>query len=459
MSPPPRLTIPAFFDNFAPASSALGRRACPQKRMDYKGFIGDVRRFIDSGEWRDGGGYGRRVRSALRVLRIVVKTISEFMEQKAMVRASALTYYTLLSLVPILALAFAIAKGFGLESLLTGYIRANVASADLADYVLTFAGSALDNAKGGLIAGVGVVMLLYSVFKLLNSIEAAFNAMWCVKSSRSMVRKLTDYVCIMLFGPILLLVAMSANIVLRSSLKSYLSGGLSPLQDVLVEFVPLLFLWAVFSLLYLVMPNAKVKLSSAVISGVVTGTIFQAVQWVYITFQVGVSNAGAIYGSFAFLPLLLAWLQLTWTIVLAGCKIAFSIQDASKYDTAAGPVAPSARLQRTLSLLVMRRVVEAFGRGERRSGIELADDLGLDRALFFQIVEGLCDAGLLAEVKTDDKSERTFIPGCDVARLTPRLICSKVDALGDDARIHVERTEEFERMEREADLWSQQPGS
>lgn len=425
--------------------------------MHFKSFIGDVRRFIDSGEWSGGG--GRRVRSALRVLRIVVKTISEFLEQKAMVRASALTYYTLLSLVPVFALAFAIAKGFGLESLLTGYIRDNVASADLADYVLTFAGSALDNAKGGLIAGVGAVMLLYSVFKLLNNIEAAFNAMWCVKSSRAMVRKLTDYVCIMLFAPILLIMAMSANIVLRSSLKSHLGGNLSPLQDVLMEFAPLLFLWAVFTLLYLVMPNAKVKPSAAIVSGVVTGTIFQAVQWVYITFQVGVSNAGAIYGSFAFLPLLLAWLQLTWTIVLAGCKIAFSIQNASKYEMDGGPAEPSARLQRTLSLLIMRRTVEAFGRGERRSGIDVANDLGLDRPLFFRLVERLCDAGLLAEVKTDEKAERTFIPGCDVARLTPRLICSKVDALGDDAKIHVVRTDEFDELEREADLWSQQPGS
>ena len=425
--------------------------------MNAKNLISRCTDFFENGLWsKDDNQLGNWSRKALRILKIVVMTIKEFVEQKATVRASALTYYTLLSLVPVLALAFAIAKGFGLESLLTSIIRNNLNSTELADYVLSFATSALENTKGGIIAGVGVIMLLYSVFKLLNNIEAAFNVMWCVRSSRSMLRKVTDYVCIMIFTPILIITAISTNIVFRTSLKSYFNGDLSTVQDILIGFSPYLMMWVFFTLLYLVMPNAKVKIAPAIISGILTGTAFQIVQWVYITFQVGANSAGAIYGSFAFLPLLLAWLQLTWTIVLAGCKIAFSIQNVSKYSMEHGVRIVSANLRRTYSLVIMYNTVRDFEAQKRTTGITMANQMEISQPLFFHLVERLKEAGLLAELKTDnDKEERTFIPAMDTVQITPRLICQRLNALGDDKKMHIARTKVFQSMEAHFD--SDQP--
>lgn len=425
--------------------------------MNAKNLISRCTDFFENGLWsKDDNELGNWSRKALRILKIVVMTIKEFVEQKATVRASALTYYTLLSLVPVLALAFAIAKGFGLESLLTSIIRNNLNSTELADYVLSFATSALENTKGGIIAGVGVIMLLYSVFKLLNNIEAAFNVMWCVRSSRSMLRKVTDYVCIMIFTPILIITAISTNIVFRTSLKSYFNGNLSTVQDILISFSPYLMMWVFFTLLYLVMPNAKVKIGPAIISGIITGTAFQIVQWVYITFQVGANSAGAIYGSFAFLPLLLAWLQLTWTIVLAGCKIAFSIQNVTKYSMEHGVRIVSANLRRTYSLVIMYNTVRDFEAQKRTPGITMANQMEISQPLFFHLVERLKEAGLLAELKTDnDKEERTFIPAMDTAQITPRLICQRLNALGDDKKMHIARTKVFQSMEAHFD--SDQP--
>ncbi len=425
--------------------------------MNAKNLISRCTDFFENGLWsKDDNELGNWSRKALRILKIVVMTIKEFVEQKATVRASALTYYTLLSLVPVLALAFAIAKGFGLESLLTSIIRSNLNSTELADYVLSFATSALENTKGGIIAGVGVIMLLYSVFKLLNNIEAAFNVMWCVRSSRSMLRKVTDYVCIMIFTPILIITAISTNIVFRTSLKSYFNGNLSTVQDILIGFSPYLMMWVFFTLLYLVMPNAKVKIAPAIISGIITGTAFQIVQWVYITFQVGANSAGAIYGSFAFLPLLLAWLQLTWTIVLAGCKIAFSIQNVSKYSMEHGVRIVSANLRRTFSLVIMYNTVRDFETQKRTPGIAMANQMEISQPLFFHLAERLKEAGLLAELKTDnDKEERTFIPAMDTAHITPRLICQRLNALGDDKKMHIAKTKVFQSMETHFD--SDQP--
>lgn len=410
-----------------------------------KQLVTRITDFIDHEIWReDGRRFGRFTRAALHVTKIVVMTVREFMEQKATVRASALTYYTLLSFIPILALIFAIAKGFGLESLLTTYLQENITSTEIVKYLMGFISNALNNAKGGIIAGVGVIMLLYSVFKLLNNVEAAFNFLWCVRNSRSLLRKVTDYVCIMIFSPILLITALSANIVVRSSLNVYVSGAI---QDFILGFGPYVMLWLVFTLFYLVMPNAKVKLAPALISGVITGTAFQVVQWVYITFQVGVNNAGAIYGSFAFFPLLLAWLQLTWTIVLAGCKIAFSIQNVTKYTLEHGACRASANLQRTYSLLIMYHAVKDFEAQKRTTGVQMANEIEIPQILFFFLAERLKEAHLLAELKTkDEKEDRTFIPALDPAVITPRLIIQRLDSLGDDDKMHIARTPVFESL-------------
>ena len=394
------------------------------------------------------------VRAGYGLLRIVVMTIREFLEQKASVRASALTYYTLLSLVPVIALAFAIAKGFGLESLLADHMRDGLNNAAVADYLINFAASALDNAKGGVIAGVGAAMLIYSVFKLLNNIEAAFNDMWCVKRSRGVIRKVADYLCIMLFTPIMLLTASSATLLVKSSIRSTLTGELTPLQDVALSALPYLILWTAFTLLYLVMPNTKVKVAPALVAGVVTGTAFQIVQWVYITFQIGVNSAGAVYGSFAFLPLLLTWLQITWTIVLAGCKIAFSIQNVTDYSQEHSVTEISHDAERKVAVIVMRRIVKAFKTGvERPTGLDIANELGLAKPLFFNLAERLKRAGLIAELENDDdkKDERTFIPAIDVSEITAARVCQAIDALGDDSAVGVTRDKKYDAIMTEVD--------
>ncbi|MBQ2321340.1 MAG: YihY/virulence factor BrkB family protein [Bacteroidales bacterium] len=414
--------------------------------MDTKIVVKRVVDFVNNDIWsQDDRRFGRFTRAAIHVAKIVVMTAREFLEQKAMVQASALTYYTLLSLIPVLALAFAIAKGFGLDSILQSYITENIASAESATYILDFVSNTLDNAKGGLIAGIGVVMLLYSVFKLLDKIESTFNYMWCVRTPRSMLRKLTDYVCIIIFAPILLITVLGANIALRSTIIIN-----DTFQDVVLTISPFLLIWVVFTLTYLIMPNAKVKFVPAIISGIVTGTAFQIAQWVYITFQVGVNSAGLIYGSFAFLPLLLAWLQLSWTIVLAGCKIAFSIQNVSQYSLNRGVHIISANLRRTYSLLIMYKSVKYFENQKRVTGIQLANEIEIPQILFFSLVEKLKEAHLLEELKsTNEKEERIFIPALASSIITPRLICQRLDSLGDDDKIHVARTPEFEALSKD----------
>ena len=285
--------------------------------------------FVFKDIWRaDMENMSTRKRSAFNILKILIIAVRGFVENGCAVRASALTYFTLLSSVPVVALAFALAKGFGLENFVVDVIKDSfAANPETADYLITFASSMLENAKGGVIAGIGVVMLLYAVFELLSHVEEAFNFMWNIKKNRPILRKVTDYMTIMVFSPILIITASSATFFVRTELDAYFSDYLSPVVTLVIKVLPYVLMAIVFTLVYLIMPNTKVNVKSALVAGVITGIVFQVWQWAYVAFQVGVSEYGAVYGSFAALPLFLVWLQVSWIIVLLGCEVAsqFSI--------------------------------------------------------------------------------------------------------------------------------------
>ena len=275
--------------------------------VSIKDKISEIQKFINRDIWKaESEGLSKTRRRSYGILKILIISVKGFIEDGCSVRASALTFFTLLSVVPIIALAFAIAKGFGLEELVERVIKDTFqAQPDLAGYLISFSSSMLENTKGGLIAGIGVVMLLYSVFKLLSNIEEAFNFMWNIRVGRPLLRKVTDYVTIMIFTPILLIISSSATFFLTSQLDNMFSSLFSPFLNVIIKILPWVLMSVVFTILYLIMPNTRVEIMPSLISGVVTGCIFQIWQWIFVTFQMGAAEYGAIYGSFAALPLFL----------------------------------------------------------------------------------------------------------------------------------------------------------
>ena len=266
----------------------------------------------------------------LRPLRIFLLAFRGFNEDKCQLRASALTFYSLLSVVPVIALAFAISKGFGLqknlELLLTNELEGQQ---EVLKWVIQFANALLANTKGGVIAGVGVLTLLWAVISLLNSVETAFNDIWYLKKGRGFATKLSNYLSLMLICPVLLISSSSLTVFITSQMtliteKISLLGKISPFIFFLLKLSPYFFLWVLFTFMYIVIPNTRVSFKGGLFAGIITGTIFQLVQKAYIYFQIGVSQYNAVYGGFAALPLFLAWLQLSWLIVLLGAEISFA---------------------------------------------------------------------------------------------------------------------------------------
>ena len=360
--------------------------------------------------------------AVVRLLRILAIAACEFMRGDCALRASALTFYTLLSVVPILGVAFGIAKGFGLEKMLQEQLMAQMAGQEQAlERILSFARNMLDNAKGGVIAGVGVVLMLWAAVKVLGQIEAALNAAWSIRRLRSWGRRISDYLAVLLVAPILMLTASSANVFIRTRLDEVaarlgLLETVGPLVVAVLQLTPILLAVALFTLLYAVMPNTRVRLLPALAGGAVGGCLYHLVQWVYIGFQVGVAKQNAIYGSFAALPLFLAWVQTSWLLFLFGGSIAFGVQHLETYAySQPGPAGAAAR-QQLAGLHAVWIAVRRFTRGEpAASAAELAQATRSSLAVMRATVAKLLQAGILAETRGADG------PACQPA-MSPGLL-------------------------------------
>ena len=406
--------------------------------------------FVFKDIWRaDMDKMSTRRRSAFNILKILIIAVRGFVENKCAVRASALTYFTLLSSVPVVALAFALAKGFGLESFVVDVIRDSFsANPETADYLISFSSSMLENAKGGIIAGVGVIMLLYAVFELLSHVEESFNFMWNIKQNRPILRKITDYMTIMVFSPILIITASSATFFVRAKLGDYFADYLSPVLTVIIKVLPYVLMAIVFTLVYLILPNTKVNVKSALVAGVITGIVFQVWQWAYVAFQVGVSEYGAVYGSFAALPLFLVWLQVSWIIVLLGCMIAYSVQNVNNYSTELSAGNISTRFMKRVSILLMTKIVKNFAESKPpKDASTWSEELRISQKLFLHVAQRLQDVGLLAELRNDGGGSPIYIPATDTANISVDTICSRIESYGEDENFPLQMTGDLERID------------
>lgn len=373
-----------------------------------------------------------------RLLRIILLASRGFTRNSVQLRATALTYYTMMSMVPIVAMAFAIAKGFGLEERLTLIIHERLDSyPEVSDKLVEFSSALLERTGAGLIAGIGVVMLFWSVIKVFNNIEKSFNVIWRVTASRSWYRKFSDYLSMMLLAPLLVLAASSANVFLKSFLIKAakdveLLGLLKDYMLVLLRVGPYILLTFAFTFLYLVMPtNTKVKFSAAMMAGLVAGVSFAVTQWFYLAFQFGVSKFNAIYGSFAALPLFLIWLQISWLIILVGAELSYAIQNVKLYEFEKDANNLSPKRTKILSILLLSTVLRRFRMGEPPlSSEQLADEHGIPLRLVNKLLQWMVATGLLSMVYTKDEKDPAFQPGQTVEKYSLGSLIRKHDEFG-----------------------------
>lgn len=333
----------------------------------------DVKRHFSEGIWTrnapDAPLYARIWRSACRLLYLIG---FGFIKDQCIIRAAALTFTTILSIVPFLAVAFSISKGFGLQNSekMRGWVLSlTTGRPEVADKIIEY----IDNTNVQALGWVGVATLLFTVLSLVGTIEKAFNVIWQVQKGRTAWRRVTDFFPVILFGPLILFVASSFNVSLQKQelVATMLSvEAIGYLEALFFKATPYILIIIGFSLMYAFIPYIRVHLSSAFIGGAVGGVLWQMAQWAYIHWQIGAAKYNAIYGSFAQLPVLLIWIYISWTIVLLGAEVSYAWQNINSFvkQRYFGQATPFERQK--IAVLMMIVLAKRFTEGKPLPSVE-----------------------------------------------------------------------------------------
>lgn len=376
-----------------------------------------------------------RLRNLISTSKLFIQALWADISQKRVIdTASNLTYSSLLAIVPIMAVVFAIARGFGYSILIEKWFTTTMASQpEVAEILITFVNSYLKHTQKGVFLGIGLVFMLWTVLMLISNIEKAFNDIWQVKRQRSIFRTVTDYIALLFLIPVVIVISSGLSIwvtALNHQLHDVVVIG--PAMAVIIELSPYVLLSTAFTALYTFMPNTKVRLRSAIVPGIIAGVSMQLFQLVYINSQIWISNYNAIYGSFAVLPFFLLWMQTSWIICLVGAEISFCRQNAEDFYSFK-PQEPSFNSRLKMSWRIMELVGERFSAGEAAlTALEIKKRIGIPMRSVNTLLYDLQRIHFIAEMVHDEKGDTAqYLPAEDMKNLTKEVLEERLANLGE----------------------------
>ena len=386
------------------------------------------------------------------LMKIIIQTVKCFIKDRVWIRAAALSYTTLFSVIPIMALVFSVAKGLGFSSLMEKFlfesIAENGADSGALNMVMEFINNFLNKYTqegSGVFIGVGIIMLLWAVINLADGIESNMNLIWDVKKPRSYFRKLTDYMAIFITFPIICILYATVSIFMTTFYQNLGTDGIfSSFLHICIKLAPYALSGCIMTSLFLFIPNTKVKFKNALIPGMITGIIFQAFLYIYIQIQMSVSSYNAIYGSFAIIPMFMLWADISWSIILFGVEMSYVSQNIELYNFGQEADNVSRRYHDFLCVVVMSLICKRFEQGELPyTASELSDAGEIPIRLTNRLLDELETVGLIYGLSNDAKSETThYLPAIAISQLSVGRLLSTLESYGcEDFKI--DHTKEF----------------
>ena len=370
----------------------------------------------------------------IKLIKTLNLTVKSFLNANLQSQAAALTYHTILALVPALAILFAIGRGFGFHNLLeTQLFNYIPAQKETLDTVVGFVDAYLAQSSQGIFVGIGIALLLWTMISLMSNIESAFNSIWGIKQGRSIWRKITDYTAMLLILPVLMICSSGLSLFMTSTLQNLFAFDfMSPVISILLKCASYIFTWLFFAAMFMLIPNTKVKFKNALIAGVFTGTGFLILQWIFVSGQMYVSKYNAIYGSFSFLPLLLIWLQFTWVIILSGIAICYSSQSIYRFNFSDKINIISKDYRSKITLAMMAIIVRHFDNGNKAITLDdFTNKYDFPPRIAIEIIEELVEAQLVSKTILIDKDEEIGLqPAVDINKLSIAYVLNRLDNHG-----------------------------
>ena len=396
----------------------------------------DLVYFITEGLWevRVLNLNGKKARR-IKILRTIVLATREFFMDRVPVKASALAYYTILAVVPLLSLIFAIAKGFGFEEHLAER-AASFLQADGVEWVVKVVERYLSNVEnGGIFVGVGLLILLWSVVNLFLKVENIFNDIWEIKKMRNLGRRAMNYSALMIIIPIMLIFSSAISIYVSNSISEFSTFAImNKAIRVVMRLLPFFIVWVMLVIFYLVVPNTKVRLITTMIPTLFTAAAFQLFQMVYINGQIALTQYNAMYGRLAMIPLTLLWLQISWFLILYGAELTFAAQNSYNYEFVTKSHKVSVRYRQFLTIYLLSLIVKRFSNENASRAYtieELSNETQVPLKMVSEVIYNLYYLDILRETRNEGEPLMVaFVPVKDINQLTIGSVLEKIELDG-----------------------------
>lgn len=373
----------------------------------------------------------------VRILRVIYISFHEFFEGKVVQKASALTYTTLLAIVPVMVIILSVAGGFGMQASVQRLLYETFpAHQQELTSTFDFVEAYMDQIHGGVVIGVGLIVLIYTVFATLMTVESVFDDIWQIKQGRSFSKRVVGYLAAFFIVPLALILISLSNIFISSLADIQLIGNISltPLVTILLKVLPIVVLIAMLTIIYMTMPNTRVKFYPALVAGIIGGLGFQLFQMIYISGVLWVARYNSIYGSFAAIPLLMLFVQLSWVIILFAAQVSFAMQNVRNYAFKSESENVSRRFRDLVALLLMKKISKAFRHQNTPYNAEqLAQETELPIVIVQDTLYKLTLCNVITEVLPKKRSESTvYLPATEISSLTVERILTALDRLGSE---------------------------
>lgn len=358
---------------------------------------------------------------------------TQFLDKGIIQYAGALAFNTVLAVVPLVALFFAIARGFGYGGIIEESVRRLLSSQpEAANYIIQFANSYLSNARSSAIIGFGVLVMLYSVVSLINNVETVFNNIWNVKRTRQITQRVMNYLSMFFLVPITIVIVSGIHLAVSSFITSEgFFTFMTPLLQALIKLIPIVVITVVFTLVFVNVPNTRVRLKHAIVPAVLTAIFMELLQRAYVYGQIFLSSYNAIYGSLAALPLFMLWVQFSWYIILFFALLSYTSQNHDYYSLYNDSQDLSHNERMMISAVLLGLICRRFGEGkDHYTATMLNQETGIPSRLIGAILDDLCAVKILEERHHSDSDEATYAPFEDIANITIGKMVEKLNSHG-----------------------------
>ena len=368
------------------------------------------------------------------LIRTIVLVVRGFTSKNLNDTAKSLTYSLIFSIVPILAMIVAVAKGFGVSDVIEQQLNTSfLGETNMVPTIMSMVDRYLETAQGGVFIGIGILILLWAIYSFFQSVETAFNMIWNVRKSRSILRQATTYIAIVVLIPVMIVCSAGINIFVHTTVES--AAHLEIVNDYMrangVKFFQFVIVWVFFIWMYMAIPNTKVRFTSALIPGIVMGTLFQLLQMLSVYLIAMLSRTSIVYGAFATIPILMTWLQYTSLLILIGAEMSYAIQNNEEFEYEQDVNSMSRRYKDFIMLYLLNVIVKRFEADEEPlTAHELAVRDHLPIRLVNQLLSRMTETGLLREVYVEGKEDRTFQPAMDTHKISIGLVADRIEKQG-----------------------------